>query len=101
MVVGGQQHERVVSHPIGPEARIVLGGGAQGRGDGRRQRSRSAPRPSSRSIPPRSFWGAPIYGKGGIGKSTTSSNFSPSPSPAGQRVLQIGCAPKHGTPHSR
>jgi light-independent protochlorophyllide reductase subunit L len=36
-----------------------------------------------------------IYGKGGIGKSTTSSNLSVAFSKLGQRVLQIGCDPKH------
>ena len=36
-----------------------------------------------------------IYGKGGIGKSTTSSNLSVAFSKLGKRVLQIGCAPKH------
>ena len=37
-----------------------------------------------------------IYGKGGIGKSTTSSNLSVAFSKLGKRVLQIGCDPKHG-----
>jgi len=36
-----------------------------------------------------------IYGKGGIGKSTTSSNLSAAFSKLGKRVLQIGCDPKH------
>lgn len=36
-----------------------------------------------------------IYGKGGIGKSTTSSNMSAAFSKMGKRVLQIGCDPKH------
>jgi light-independent protochlorophyllide reductase subunit L len=36
-----------------------------------------------------------IYGKGGIGKSTTSSNLSAALSKLGKRVLQIGCDPKH------
>ena len=36
-----------------------------------------------------------IYGKGGIGKSTTSSNLSAAFSRLGKRVLQIGCDPKH------
>ncbi len=36
-----------------------------------------------------------VYGKGGIGKSTTSSNLSVAFSTLGKRVLQIGCDPKH------
>lgn len=36
-----------------------------------------------------------VYGKGGIGKSTTSSNLSVAFSKMGLRVLQIGCDPKH------
>jgi light-independent protochlorophyllide reductase subunit L len=36
-----------------------------------------------------------VYGKGGIGKSTTSSNLSAAFSKLGLRVLQIGCDPKH------
>jgi light-independent protochlorophyllide reductase subunit L len=36
-----------------------------------------------------------VYGKGGIGKSTTSSNLSAALSHLGKRVLQIGCDPKH------
>lgn len=36
-----------------------------------------------------------VYGKGGIGKSTTSSNLSAAFSRIGKRVLQIGCDPKH------
>ncbi|GFH42130.1 nitrogenase subunit nifH [Lactococcus hodotermopsidis] len=35
-----------------------------------------------------------IYGKGGIGKSTTSSNISAALSEMGLRVMQIGCDPK-------
>jgi light-independent protochlorophyllide reductase subunit L len=36
-----------------------------------------------------------VYGKGGIGKSTTSSNLAVAFSMLGKRVLQIGCDPKH------
>ncbi len=36
-----------------------------------------------------------IYGKGGIGKSTISANLSASLALLGEKVLQIGCDPKH------
>ena len=36
-----------------------------------------------------------IYGKGGIGKSTTTSNLAVAFTKLGKRVLQIGCDPKH------
>lgn len=36
-----------------------------------------------------------VYGKGGIGKSTTSCNISAALSLRGKKVLQIGCDPKH------
>lgn len=35
-----------------------------------------------------------VYGKGGIGKSTTTSNLSAALSEAGLKVMQIGCDPK-------
>ena len=36
-----------------------------------------------------------VYGKGGIGKSTTTANISASLALKGAKVLQIGCDPKH------
>lgn len=36
-----------------------------------------------------------MYGKGGIGKSTVSSNLSAALSSSGKSILQIGCDPKH------
>ena len=39
-----------------------------------------------------------VYGKGGIGKSTTSSNLSAAFSMLGKRVLQIGCDPSMTAP---
>ena len=36
-----------------------------------------------------------VYGKGGIGKSTTSANLSAAFAMQGAKVLQIGCDPKH------
>ncbi len=36
-----------------------------------------------------------VYGKGGIGKSTISANLSAALGAAGEKVLQIGCDPKH------
>ncbi|MCL1904521.1 MAG: AAA family ATPase [Methanomassiliicoccaceae archaeon] len=36
-----------------------------------------------------------VYGKGGIGKSTISSNLTAALSVGGKRVMQIGCDPKH------
>ncbi|TAK34024.1 MAG: nitrogenase iron protein, partial [Chloroflexota bacterium] len=35
-----------------------------------------------------------VYGKGGIGKSTTSSNLSAALSQLGEKVMQVGCDPK-------
>ncbi|MBQ3638835.1 MAG: AAA family ATPase, partial [Clostridia bacterium] len=35
-----------------------------------------------------------VYGKGGIGKSTTVSNLSAALAERGIRVMQIGCDPK-------
>ncbi len=36
-----------------------------------------------------------VYGKGGIGKSTVSANLSAALASLGEKVLQIGCDPKH------
>ena len=36
-----------------------------------------------------------VYGKGGIGKSTTTANISAALALKGAKVLQIGCDPKH------
>ena len=36
-----------------------------------------------------------VYGKGGIGKSTTVSNVAAALSEMGLKVMQIGCDPKH------
>lgn len=41
-----------------------------------------------------------VYGKGGIGKSTVSSNLTASLSDMGRKVLQIGCDPKHDSTSS-
>lgn len=42
-------------------------------------------------------FGLSIYGKGGIGKSTVSANLSCALAEKGNRVLLIGCDPKHDT----
>jgi light-independent protochlorophyllide reductase subunit L len=42
-----------------------------------------------------------VYGKGGIGKSTTSSNLSAAFSKLGKRVLQIGWRPPSSTSWNR
>ena len=36
-----------------------------------------------------------IYGKGGIGKSTVSSNLTAALGDMGVKVMQVGCDPKH------
>lgn len=41
-----------------------------------------------------------VYGKGGIGKSTTASNLSAALALEGNRVLQVGCDPKHDSTFS-
>ena len=72
---------------------IVIGHGRQAR---RAATARAACRSSS--IPTLKIGTAKVfavYGKGGIGKSTTSSNLSVAFSKLGKRVLQIGCDPKH------
>ena len=37
-----------------------------------------------------------VYGKGGIGKSTVTSNLAAAFANMGKRVIQIGCDPKAG-----
>ncbi|MDR1109304.1 MAG: nitrogenase iron protein [Deltaproteobacteria bacterium] len=44
--------------------------------------------------PPRKIKQIAIYGKGGIGKSTTTSNLSAALSDMGYKVMQFGCDPK-------
>jgi light-independent protochlorophyllide reductase subunit L len=43
----------------------------------------------------KNFMKLAVYGKGGIGKSTTSCNISIALAKRGKKVLQIGCDPKH------
>ena len=64
----------------------------------RKRRRRRRQRAGRSSTPPSKIGTAKVfavYGKGGIGKSTTSSNLSVAFSKLGKRVLQIGCDPKH------
>jgi light-independent protochlorophyllide reductase subunit L len=60
-----------------------------------RRRGQRAGRTSTRSSTIGNAKVFAVYGKGGIGKSTTSSNLSVAFSKLGKRVLQIGCDPKH------
>ena len=39
-----------------------------------------------------------VYGKGGIGKSTITSNLAAAFATMGKRVIQIGCHPKADSP---
>ena len=39
-----------------------------------------------------------VYGKGGIGKSTVTSNLAAAFAAMGKRVIQIGCEPKADSP---
>ena len=61
----------------------------------RRRRGQRAGRSSTRRCKIGTAKVFAVYGKGGIGKSTTSSNLSAAFSKLGKRVLQIGCDPKH------
>jgi nitrogenase iron protein NifH len=66
--------------------------------------SGKAPAPQGRAPSPGNGKGAPkgpkklkqiaVYGKGGIGKSTTTSNLSAALSDMGYKVMQFGCDPK-------
>ena len=40
------------------------------------------------------MWQVTIYGKGGIGKSTTTQNLTAALSTMGKKIMQIGCDPK-------
>ena len=42
-----------------------------------------------------------IYGKGGIGKSTVTSNLSAAFAMRGKKVIQIGCDPPEGRFHGK
>lgn len=72
-----------------PRVDVVATGGIS-RAARRAQRAAAIPRSGSR--PPKV---SAVYDKGGIGKSTTSSNRSVAFSKLGKRVLQIGCDPEH------
>jgi light-independent protochlorophyllide reductase subunit L len=73
-----------------PEKRNLLSGGVS-RGDG----AGSVQVHLDATVPIGNAKVFAVYGKGGIGKSTTSSNLSVAFSKLGKRVLQIGCDPKH------
>jgi light-independent protochlorophyllide reductase subunit L len=76
--------------PIARPSRFISpGGNARGDGDGSVQVHMDIPAKIGNA---KVF---AVYGKGGIGKSTTSSNLSVAFSKLGKRVLQIGCDPKH------
>ncbi|MDX2194543.1 MAG: ferredoxin:protochlorophyllide reductase (ATP-dependent) iron-sulfur ATP-binding protein [Gemmatimonadales bacterium] len=66
----------------------VLGGARVGDGDGSLQVHMDQPKVGDALV-------LAVYGKGGIGKSTTSSNLAAAFSHLGKRVIQIGCDPKH------
>ena len=76
--------------PIARPSRFISpGGNARGDGDGSVQVHMDIPAKIGNA---KVF---AVYGKGGIGKSTTSSNLSVAFSKLGKRVLQICCDPKH------
>lgn len=59
------------------------------------QKSQASPCSESPRCPSYGTFEVAVYGKGGIGKSTCSANLSMALAQAGNRVLQIGCDPKH------
>jgi light-independent protochlorophyllide reductase subunit L len=82
-------HQRIPSQPI-PQYRM-RGAGPESDGDG--EGSLQVHLDPKLNIGTAKVFA--VYGKGGIGKSTTSSNLSVAFSKLGKRVLQIGCDPKH------
>ncbi len=79
----------VVSNDLRPNAnKVVANKGADGEGSVQVHQDDSMKIESGALV-------IAVYGKGGIGKSTTSSNLSAAFSRLGKRVLQIGCDPKH------
>jgi light-independent protochlorophyllide reductase subunit L len=79
----------VVSNDLRPNAnKVVVNKGADGEGSVQVHQDDSMKIESGALV-------IAVYGKGGIGKSTTSSTLSAAFSRLGKRVLQIGCDPKH------
>jgi len=76
----------------GAAAAVAIAAGAS-RKSKRRQASRAAV--AMRAADANNCIKLAVYGKGGIGKSTTSCNISIALARRGKKVLQIGCDPKH------